>query len=174
MRACAASFRHTHKICGRVRIHSAAPTKNMRAWRNRQTRAFKGRMIPIVWVQVPSPAPNTKGSTEWRSLLCLPRAWVLEPLPPLISMPVMLHKTAAEKNAELARGKWRRSAAKAFFKRRHGVPKAVQRPARTISCCLNRCRQRNPRSQAASGVFSCDFFEVKIKDAFRIFRGIGN
>ena len=109
----------------------------MRAWRNRQTRAFKGRMIPIVWVQVPSPAPNTKGSTEWRSLLCLPRPLCgLEPrgcrflhsktlvfnhrgnpsvfrrrrnhLPPDGTSKFAVSVMAAEKNAELARGKWRR------------------------------------------------------------------
>ncbi len=31
---------------------------NMRMWRNWQTRTFEGRVISIVWVQVPSSAPN--------------------------------------------------------------------------------------------------------------------
>ena len=59
-----------------------------------------------------------------------------------------------------------------FAKQNDGVQPSSQAPvfrlalkpksspvSRTNLCCLNRCRQRNPRSQAASGVFSCYFSE---------------
>ncbi|MBQ2773686.1 MAG: hypothetical protein IJF45_05005, partial [Clostridia bacterium] len=78
-----------------------------------------------------SPLHNAKKSPPFGGLFfaLLRPLCGLEPLPPYRTLKFAVSIVAAEKNADLACGKWWCSAAKAFFKRRHGVPKAGQVPS---------------------------------------------